>query len=119
MSIIVRGMEMPKTCGECSFLQESVWKGKMYPCVCVAGGFVVKPSETDMKDGLCPLVALPEEHGDLIDRNALKKDYRMGNDCYNCETNWKSCQYDRVYSKMDFCEWLDCAPVVVETEGEE
>ena len=71
MSIIVKGMEMPKNCGECSFLQESVWRGKMFPCVCVAGGFVVKPSETDLKDGLCPLVELPEKHGRLIDAEAL------------------------------------------------
>ena len=58
------------------------------------------------------------KHGDLIDIDALKKGYRMGNDCNDCETDWKSCQYDRVYSKMDFCGWLDDAPVVIEAEDE-
>ena len=62
------------------------------------------------------IVELPEKHGDLIDRDALKKDYRMGNDCNHCETDWKSCQYDIVYSKMDFCGWLDDVPVVIEAE---
>ena len=28
---------------------------------------MIKPSETDMRDGLCPLHELPE-HGDLVDR---------------------------------------------------
>ena len=64
------------------------------------------------------MVELPEKHGDLIDRDALKKDYKMGKDCDTCETDWKSCQYDIVYSKMDFCGWLDDAPVVIEAEGE-
>lgn len=76
MSILIKGMEMPKNCGECSFLQESVWRGKMFPCVCVAGGFVVKPSETDLKDGLCPLVELPEKHGRLIDADELIEDLK-------------------------------------------
>ena len=66
----------------------------------------------------CPLDELSEKHGDLIDRDALKKDYKMGNDCNDCETDWKSCQYDIVYSKMDFCGWLDDAPVVIEAEDE-
>ena len=119
MSIIVKGMEMPKTCGECSFLQESGWKGQMYPCVCVAGGFVVKPSETDMKDGLCPLVKLPEKHGDLIDRAKLKKDLSLGDECENCGRNVIACEYETRYTSMDFCGWIDDAPVVIEAEGEE
>ena len=107
MSIIVKGMEMPKTCGECSFLQESVWKGKMYPCVCVAGGFVVKPSETDMKDGLCPLVELPEKHGRLIDADLLKNEYPHDTDSdYPVNTN----SYG--------CESIDDAPTVIEAEDE-
>lgn len=105
MSIIVKGMEMPKTCGECSFLQESVWKGELYPCVCVAGGFVVKPSETDMKDGLCPLVALPEKHGRLIDANKLKLEYPHDSDWdYPVNTN---CYVS---------ESIDNAPTVIEAE---
>lgn len=79
MSVLIKGMEMPKCCAECSFLQESVWKLNMYPCVCVAGDFVVKPSETDMRDGLCPLVEVPTSHGRLIDVDKLEvvglKDY--------------------------------------------
>jgi len=58
MPILIKDMEMPKNCGECSFLYEGAFDGKIYPCVCHAKGFLVKPSETDMRDGLCPLVEI-------------------------------------------------------------
>ena len=48
----------------------------------------------------------------LIDVDQLKADYNMGDDCSDCKTNVKACEYDRVYSKMDFCGWLDDAPTV-------
>jgi len=44
-------MEMPKTCGECRFLRPK----SPYPCYCYANGMPIKPSETDLRDGLCPL----------------------------------------------------------------
>lgn len=50
--------------------------------------------------------------GRLIDVDALKQSLRMGEDCEKCETDWKSCQYDMVYSKMDFCGWIDDAPTI-------
>lgn len=48
----------------------------------------------------------------LIDVDALRADYGMAEDCKNCKTGYRSCEYDRIYSKMDFCEWLDDAPTV-------
>lgn len=48
----------------------------------------------------------------LIDVDALKADYGMAEDCKNCKTGYCSCEYDRIYSKMDFCGWLDDAPTV-------
>lgn len=69
MSVLIKGMEMPKNCSECRFCRP---KGP-YPCNCYAGDFLIKPSETDLKDGLCPLKRepswnlvterLPEEDG--------------------------------------------------------
>lgn len=50
--------------------------------------------------------------GRLIDVDALRADYGMAEDCKDCKTEWRSCQYDRIYSKMDFCGWLDDAPTV-------
>jgi len=48
----------------------------------------------------------------LIDVDALKADYGMAEDCKDCQTGYRSCEYDRIYSKMDFCGWLDDAPTV-------
>lgn len=48
----------------------------------------------------------------LIDADVLKADYGMAEDCKNCKTGYRSCEYDRIYSKMDFCGWLDDAPTV-------
>ena len=48
----------------------------------------------------------------LVDADALKEDCRMANDCKDCKTNVRDCKYDYVYTKMDFCGWLDDAPTV-------
>ena len=44
----------------------------------------------------------------------------MKNDCAECEKELqgssRSCEYDRIYSKMDFCEWIDNAETVIEAE---
>lgn len=48
----------------------------------------------------------------LIDVDALRADYGMAEDCKKCKTGYRSCEYDRIYSKMDFCGWLDDAPPV-------
>lgn len=52
----------------------------------------------------------------LIDVDALKADYGMKDDCADCDKELrgksKACEFDRVYTKMDFCGWLDDAPTV-------
>lgn len=52
----------------------------------------------------------------LIDADALKADYGMKDDCADCDKELrgksKACEFDRVYTKMDFCGWLDDAPTV-------
>ena len=48
----------------------------------------------------------------LIDADELKNDHNMGDECDKCGTKWKECQYDYIYSKMDFCTWIDYAPTI-------
>ena len=48
----------------------------------------------------------------LIDVDAFKADYRMADECKDCKTPARACEYDRVYTKMDFCSWLDDAPTI-------
>lgn len=61
MSVLIKGMgKVPDSCWECPLMGNLVcgWDRKII-------------SETKRKDE-CPLVALPEKHGDLIDRQTLK-----------------------------------------------
>jgi hypothetical protein len=66
------------------------------------------------------LEKLPEKHGDLIDRDVFKSDHGMKDDCSDCEKECRgetrACEYDIIYSKKDFCCWLDYADVVIEAE---
>lgn len=52
----------------------------------------------------------------LIDADALKADYGMKDDCKDCEKEIqgyvRECHYNAVYTKMDFCEWIDSAPTI-------
>lgn len=49
---------------------------------------------------------------ELIDRQALRSAHGLGTDCSDCKQDARSCQYDRDFSRMDFCEWIDDAPTV-------
>ena len=52
----------------------------------------------------------------LIDADALKTVHGMRDDCAECDKEERrksvKCEYDRVFTKMDFCGWLDDAPTV-------
>lgn len=52
----------------------------------------------------------------LIDVDKFKADNGMKDDCADCDKELrgksKVCEFDRVYTKMDFCGWLDDAPTV-------
>ena len=72
MSILIKGMEMPKNCYDCP-LFESIYH--LHGCHAVPKSF----DDMDMwnftgddRPLWCPLVSVPP-HGDLIDRDALKK----------------------------------------------
>ena len=123
MSFIVKGMKVPECCRECPFENYYSDTGKT---VCMASlrvlaiGFGV--IGFDGRHSSCPIVALPDKHGRLVDADAFKSDYGMKDDCADCEKEMrgkvKACEYDRNYTKMDFCGWLDDAPTIVEAEGE-
>ena len=66
MSVIVKGMKMPKSCGECRFLIDN-W------CY-TAEDNGMRLNSLTRKPSWCPLVALPEKHGRLIDGDALCED---------------------------------------------
>ena len=94
MSVIVKGMEMPKNCAKC----------KMWSiCDCLKEFddyesllYAVDDGDWVMADG-CPLIELPP-HGRLIDADAIQD--------YNVETFGQRLLI------------IDTAPTVIEAEGE-
>ena len=48
----------------------------------------------------------------LIDSDALKKSWSMGDNCEDCQQNARTCQYEQDFTRMDICEMLDEAPTV-------
>ena len=98
MSILIKGMEMPKNCMSCPFPSVGVdW----YYCYCpgVDGkAYDFEQSNTVPDD--CPLVALPDHHGRLVDADALIEKYWDGN-------------------SMEITAWdLKDIKAVIEAEGE-
>ena len=61
MSVLIKGMEMPKSCGKCGLCLQV----KDLCAYCMATGLQIKYSETDLRDGMCPLVEVDET--DILD----------------------------------------------------
>ena len=81
MSILIKGMEMPKNCNECPM---HFYEGQGI-CSCrvlsaIEDDEVLKPWKKKRKD--CPLIEIPP-HGDLIDRDAFLAERRHLY-CENC-----------------------------------
>ena len=68
MSVIIKGMDMPKCCADC-YVDEYALCGNLWAEVDV--------DKERHKD--CPLVEIPTPHGRLIDGDALMKTYEEEN----------------------------------------
>lgn len=107
MSVVVRGMRMPENCRECHFQDFGITTGDTW---CGVNNIVLAKNFNaigfDGRPGWCPLVDL-EKHGDLIDRDELKKEFPKDSDWeYPVNTN----EY--------VCEMIDNAKTVIEAEEE-
>ena len=99
MSVLVKGMEMPKNCMSCPFPSVGVdW----YYCYCpgVDGkAYDFAQAETVPDD--CPLIALPDKHGRLVDADEM-----------NFSSMLDSIDQDIAEETVMY------APIIVEAEGE-
>lgn len=105
MSVVVKGMRIPENCWKCM-------ETKLNIAVSVFGGMCPYcekiRTDHDMQTGRhheCPLGALPDHHGDLIDRDELLKK------TWDADTR---CGYVQVVDRFD----IDNEPTIVEAEGD-
>lgn len=110
MGAYIKGMKMSKNCLECEI---KAWEEGFSEYVCPFSGI---PCLSIGRQDDCPLVELPEKHGDLIDRDALVKEMTNGIRAGNLEEGYE--MYPNI-NNMDDC--IDCVrytDAVIEAEGE-
>ena len=100
MSVIVKGMKMPDSCYHCKIAES-------------CGRYIT--NYTDRRHPDCPLVALPDNHGRLVDADELIK---FVEDRY--EITWESDCYEGGIKDAccDILEKIDTMPPIVEAEDE-
>ena len=111
MSVLIRGMEPSTRCLGCKF--------ELYGQYCVLLGSYTNDTRATGRLDNCPVVGLPEKHGDLIDRDTTMKQW--GLDKATKYGNETAEQQHFSYSTMmmyEIADILDDAPVVIEAEGE-
>ena len=80
MGVYIKGMEMPKSCSDCLFFVDGLYDANDEPCsACLAkednSPWGCGYEEIDGIDHMarrmdyCPLVEVPEPHGDLIEKD--------------------------------------------------
>ena len=104
MSVLIKGMEMPKSCDKCKLMTAN------YGCAFVGavGGESYRKRAWD-----CPLVEVPTPHGRLIDADSVEKqiDYVA-----NLDWNRKVGASDGMFAALEIVE---DALTIIESEGED
>lgn len=68
MSLLIKGMDMPKRCLDCPCYD---WSDEVCRGEGVAEAFIIENSEE--RSEFCPLIEIPTPHGRLIDADKLAK----------------------------------------------
>ena len=104
MSILIKNMEMPQRCGQCKLYHAE------YPmfCMAVEGHRTVGAPYGMQRPDWCPLIALPEKHGRLIDRDALRAELMDSDLDHLQRDDWK-----------EVIQIVEDAPTIIEAEGRE
>lgn len=107
MSVLIRGMEIPKNCGEC-FVRYVDHCGYIR---CGATQQLVKSGAKDRYDD-CPLVEIPTPHGRLGDLDALQKQVENTIQDAHMSLLWKQ-------GMMYAHGLVETSKTVIEAEGSE
>lgn len=111
MSVLIKGMEMPEKCGLCDLFHA---ESPMH-CTVVKGHKTVGAPYGIPRPEWCPLIALPDTHGRLVDADALIEfiDNRY-------DITWEDDDYEGGIKDActDILEKIDTMPTIVEAEGD-
>ena len=115
MSVLIKGMEMPRSCGDCNFYYVDYEEGTAN---CLATSCYVQPHHyhKDNRDPDCPLVEVPTPHGRLIDADNLIKVLQDTLDNYSDNYN-----DGKIVEKLvvETCkQYIDHCPTIIEAEVE-
>ena len=117
MSILIKGMEMPKTCIECMFSEHGSINEFEYWCALTGswlGAWGDKQMWEYMRAADCPLIEVPTPHGSLIDVGALMLEFAEFVRASN------NSDFAAVPTWNDAVSLLGSAPTIIEAEeGEE
>ena len=112
MSVLVKGIKMPKDCPQCLLSSWSPITNEFLGCYAVPGKRYAmldkEYAESSERPDWCPLVELPEKHGRLIDADALADDLE-----------WDAQHYEEDHEiKFNAAAWLrsNATPTVIEAE---
>ena len=104
MSLLIKGMDMPKRCLDCPCYD---WSDEVCRGEGVAEAFIIENSEE--RSEFCPLIEIPTPHGRLIDVDALNQKI--------IETV-NSGKPDENFTARDVIQLIEYAPTTIEAEGE-
>lgn len=116
MSILIKGMEMPNSCGNCPLRRSNenrVWCS-------VIGGYIDFSKEYDCRRDDCPIIEIPTPHGRLID--ADKFEFEMNDKLLVALTEKygeEEAQRGLHFSFRDCICNIQCQSTVIEAEGSE
>lgn len=111
MSILIRGMEMPKSCKGCRFAVDGF--------CCAYPGVNIFALQENIRPEWCPLVEVPP-HGRLIDADRLSKKLIIGPQtlCYQAEIGIALNRESYIPTIID-ADPKDYKPMLVEAEPKE
>lgn len=112
MSIIVKGMEMPKNCIECRFRQYEYCDLQRQDLYAVN---IMDYALSLERHPSCPLIEIPTPHGRLGDLDELWD--RMYNYIDNEGAKMPYGDNDFMIHRDSACELIEDAPTVIEAEG--
>ena len=114
MGVYIKGMDMPETCEDCNF--HRYHSHHEYVCVATPLFYPMNLANSKgIRKDWCPLVEVPENHGRLIDADALMNIFADRLMKVSERYGINSAVAGAVSGAMKL---LDVQPTVIEAEGE-